>query len=128
MGLKCRKAFSLLELLIATGILSAAIVFIFRAFTTSLSVAKFSQNIILASIISENKLYQIQEKQKETNAPLASEAGKEVMAKREFAWNYESAKLEGRELIQLKFDISWRENIKEKPYHLDFFTYLIPGQ
>jgi type II secretion system protein I len=116
----------LLELLIAMGILSAAVVFIFRAFTTSLSVAKFSQNIILATIISENKLYQIQEKQKETSAPLAPESGEEVMASREFAWNYETAKSEGQELTELKFDISWQENVKEKPYQLEFSTYLMP--
>ena len=126
MELRCRRAFSLLELLIAMGILSAAVVFIFRAFATSLSVAKFSQNIILATIISENKLYQIQEKQKESTAPLTSDSGKEVMAGREFTWSYESAKLEDKELIKLKFDISWQENLKEKPYAMEFFTYLIP--
>lgn len=121
--LKCNNSFSLIEVLITVAILSTAIVFIFRSFTASLAAVKFSQNITLACLLTEEKLFEIEERQ----APGASEyaEGRENLAEREFKWNYQTTPLEDSDLAELKFNVSWQENARENEYAIDFFTYLI---
>lgn len=121
-----RRAFSLLEVIITLAILSAGIVFILRAFSASLYAAKFSQNITLACLLAEEKLWEIQEKQ--GGQEFLPAQNKETMQGRDFNWSYEAAKLEDSELTELKFNVSWRESAREKEYTLKFLADLyMPG-
>ncbi|MBI4972838.1 MAG: prepilin-type N-terminal cleavage/methylation domain-containing protein [Candidatus Omnitrophica bacterium] len=120
-----KKGLSLLEVLITTAILSSAIIFVFRAFTTALSAARFSQNITLACFLAEDKFQEWEERQKELTTPLGLDAGREKKQARDFNWNYETNKLADSNLIELKFNVSWKESIRQKDYVLDFFTYLL---
>ncbi|MFH1191309.1 MAG: prepilin-type N-terminal cleavage/methylation domain-containing protein, partial [Candidatus Omnitrophota bacterium] len=52
-----KRGFSLAEVLITMAILVTGIVFVFRAFVTSMSSAKFSQNITMACLLAENKIW-----------------------------------------------------------------------
>jgi len=125
---KSNKAFSLLEVLITVAILSTAVIFVFRSFTASLSSAKFSQNITLACYLAEAKLWEIEQNQRQSPSPLDPDNGTEKMQGRDFNWSYETIKLEGLNLIKLRFNISWQEKIREKEYSMEFLTYLIPKE
>ena len=122
---KSNKAFTLLEVLIALAILSTAIVFIFRSFTSSLSSAKFSQDITLACFFAESKIWELQEEQRIKSEPLAGQQGIEKIQGKDFKWSYQAKKIGSANLIDLEFIISWQENLREKEYSLEFDTYLL---
>lgn len=128
MRLKSSKAFTLLELLITASILAGAVVFVLRSFTAALSAQRFSQNIVLACLFVDNKLQEIEQKQKEPDYPLRPESGAEKISERDLNWNYQTQALGDSGLIELKLTVSWREKIKEKPYSMEFLTYLAPKE
>lgn len=116
MASKSNKAFSLLEVLITVAILSTAIVFVFRAFTTVLSSVRFSQNITLACLLAEDKLWEIEEKQKQSQDPIGSESGTEKIQNQDFLWSYTTSKLADYDLIELNLTVN----------NINFVTYLLP--
>lgn len=126
MRLRYNKAFSLIEVLITVAILSTAIIFVFRSFTASLNTARFSQDITLASFLAEDKLWNI-EKKFIANAALPF-SGSEIMQNRTFNWDYKITETQIANLSQFKFTVSWKENVREKQYPIEFFTYLIKAQ
>lgn len=126
MASKSNKAFSLLEVMITVAILSTAIVFALRAFATVLSSVRFSQNITLACLLAEDKIWEAEEKQKETPGPLGIASGKETIQGRDFNWDYTATEIEGMDLIDLKFNVNWKEKVRQEQYALKFVTYLIP--
>lgn len=128
MASKSNKAFSLLEVIITVAILSTAIVFVFRAFTTVLSSVKFSQNITLACFLAEDKLWEIENKQKDTKGPLSTASGTEKIQEQDFNWDYTVTEIQDLNLVELKFNVNWKENVREKEYVLNFATYLIPKE
>lgn len=119
---KSNKAFSLLEVLITVAILSTAIIFIFRAFTASLSSCKFSQNITFACFLAEDKLWEIEKRYKDKKSETLHPAS-EIMQNTEFNWDYEKQDIDS-ELKQLKFAISWQEKVRENEYSIEILTYL----
>ena len=120
------KAFTLFEVLIALAILSTAIVFIFRSFTSSLFSVKFSQNITLACFFAENKIWELEQEQKAKTGPIENRQGKEKVQGKDFKWAYQVKRLESSNLMDLEFIIYWQENLREKEYVLEFDTYLVP--
>ena len=122
---RSNKAFTLLEVLIALAILSTAIVFIFRSFTSSLSSAKFSQNITLASFFAEGKIWELEQEQKTKLEPIADRDGSEKMQGKDFKWSAKAKKVGSSGLVYLDFIISWQENFREKEYFIEFDTYLL---
>lgn len=126
MASKSNKAFSLLEVMITVAILSTAIVFTLRAFATVLSSVRFSQNIALACLLAEDKMWEAQVRQKENEESLEPTSGKETIQGRDFNWDYEATKIPDLNLIDLKFNVNWKEKIREKEYVLNFVTRLIP--
>jgi hypothetical protein len=99
------------------AILSTAIVFIFRAFTTVLSATKLSQNITLACLLAESKLWEIEQRYKDNKQPLGRE-GEEIIQDKEFRWDYTTEPI-------LEFNVTWQENAnKEEKYSIA--TYLPP--
>ena len=119
------KAFTLLEVLIALAILSTAIVFIFRSFTSSLSSAKFSQNITLACFFAENKIWELEQEQKVQAEPIESRKGSQKLQGKDFKWTYQAKRSGSSNLVYLEFIVYWQENLREKEYSLEFDTYLL---
>jgi len=119
------KAFTLLEVLIALAILSTAIVFIFRSFTSSFSSTKFSQNITLACFFAENKIWELEQEQKAKIGPIESQQGNQKLQGKDFKWSYQAKRLGNSNLVYLEFIVYWQENLREKEYSLEFDTYLV---
>lgn len=123
---KSNKAFTLLEVLIALAILSTAIVFIFRSFTSSLSSAKFSQNITGACFFAENKIWELEQEQKAQTDPIDSRQGSEKIQGKDFKWTSLAKKIGNSNFVYLEFILYWQENLREKEYSLEFDSYLLP--
>lgn len=119
MALKSNKAFSLLEVIITVAILSTAIVFVFRAFTTVLSSVKFSQNITLACFLAEDKLWRI-----ENNFALTDEAQPEKPEEK-FRFDFTKENIPELSILkELTLAVSWEEK-RANPYSLQFATYIL---
>ena len=104
----------MLEVIITVAILSTAIVVVLRAFTTIISAVKFSQNITLACLFAEDKLWKL-----ENDFPLTEEANTQSS---KFSYNDESSDTDIPGLKQLKLTVSWEEK-RKNPYSLEFYTY-----
>lgn len=111
MRLRKNRAFSLLEVLIAVGILTTGVVFVLRAFTSALGSARLSQNVSLACYFSQQKIWECQ--QEKDNL---LDQGEE----NQFKWKYEIKPSDMANLSEMNFDISWSENTREKPYNITF--------
>jgi|GEM_PF-935959 len=118
--------FTLLEVLIALAILSTAIVFIFRSFTTSLYSVKLSQNITGACFFAENKIWELEQEQKAQAEPIENRQGNQKLQGKDFKWAYQAKRLGDSNLVYLEFIIHWQESLREKEYSLEFDTYLLP--
>jgi len=119
------KAISLIEVLITVAILTGGIVFVFRGFMTSLSAASLSQNIMLASFLAEDKLWQIEEMQKQKIA--LEDSGLETVnvQNKEFSVKYEISSTNVEGLNKLNISVSWPRD-KRAFNSFDFSTYLTP--
>ncbi len=111
MRLRKNKAFSLLEVLIAVGILTSGVVLVLRAFTSALGSARLSQNVSLACYFAQQKIWECQ--QEKSNSLDQGEENR-------FKWKYEVKPTDMANLSEMNFDISWSENIREKDYNVTF--------
>ncbi len=122
MRLKLNKGFSFVEVLITVGILTSTVVFIFRAFGAALNSARFSQNLLQASYLAENKIWEI--KHQAGDLP-KDESGKEdYPANRQFKWRWAKSDLAGQNLSLVNFTVSWKEKAREKDYEISLLSYL----
>lgn len=125
MILKSSRSFSLLEVVITVAILSTALVFIFRSFTTMLSSVKISQNITLACWLAEDKFWEIEQGLK-SKAEFLDSTGQETIQGTDFKWNYtiEPQQYESINFTKLELTVTWQENNKrERKVSID--TYII---
>jgi type II secretory pathway pseudopilin PulG len=117
-------AFSLIEVLVSIALLSTAIVFIFRAFNTSLSAARLSRNISLTCFVIEQKIWEI-EQQRKDNLAIPETASSEInLAGEKFNLDYIIADTDIATLKRLNIKTSWRQR-RLKPYSMDFSTLLL---
>jgi type II secretory pathway pseudopilin PulG len=126
-SIKKRNAISLIEVLVTVAILSGGIVFIFRAFMTTLSAAKISQNIMLGCLLTEDRVWQIEQKRKKGVAQNNYSEEKTILQNREFNFKYEISDTDSSKLKKLTSVVSWPRN-KQAAYSMDFFTYLKPDK
>lgn len=126
MSLRSSKAFTLIEVIITVAVLATAIVFVFRSFTASLASARFSQNINLACYMAEEKTWELAERQKNSLVPIGSEQGSVTLGGRQVNWSYETLKPQDSDIVELTLKLSWRENMRESDYTMEFLTYLLP--
>ena len=124
MKLKSNKGFSLIEVLITTGILSTGIVFVFSSFTAVISAVKLSQNMTFACLLTENKMWEAQQVLASGSTPQPSST--ESIQGKDFKWSFESLDTAFPKFRQLKFGISWKETLKEKDYTLEILSYSRP--
>lgn len=115
MTYKSDKAFTLVEALIAVAILSTAIIFVFKSFTTLLSSVRFSQNLNMACFLAEEKMW-------EAESGLEPGQGVEKIQGKDFKWRYVLGKMDDSDLIEMDCSIFWQENGREKEYSLEFLT------
>lgn len=118
--LRCgnKKGFSLLELIIAIGVLSIGIVAVFEAFIFSGRVTKFACDIIDASFIAEDKLQELESREvfkliKEEES--ASTRGS-------FSCKYTISPVAQSDLYKLSLVVSWLRLKKQE--ELSLGTYL----
>lgn len=119
---RSNSAFSLLEVLIATAILSTAVIFIFRSFVTALSAVKLSQNITLAGYLAEDKLWEIGQAYR-LGAPLTG-SGSDNQGYPAFNWSYEISDTDMQDLKELRLTLSWQQGRQPGEYSLGFLSYL----
>lgn len=122
------EAFTLIEVLIASAILATAIVFIFRSFNVMTTAVKFSQNISLACFLIEDKLWEIEAKEKDKLEIQETASGEELIQGQKFKWEYKLEDIESTgsvKLRQLDFKVLWPENARQEA-SLDLVTYLSP--
>lgn len=124
MLLKSNRSFSLIEVLITVGILSSAIIFVFRSFTASLIAVNFSQNTSLACYLSENKIWEISQAYK-NNLDVIPGSGNETVANKNFEWQYELLETDFSDIEQFQFAVSWARGNKKQNYRIEFLTYFL---
>lgn len=121
--MKKHNAISLIEVLVTVAILSGGIVFIFRAFMTALSAAKISQNIALGCLLTEDRVWQIEQKKQRGIVQNSYSEEKIILQNREFNFKYKISETDSPGLKKLTSVVSWQKN-KQSDYSMDFFTYL----
>lgn len=114
------KGLTLIEVLITVAVLATAIVFVFRGFVSSLSATRFSQNITLACLVAEDRIWRLENK-----LPLTDSAEVEERQDSKFLWedaigDVNPDNLPGLKLLTLT--ASWEEKRKNL-YSLVFLTY-----
>ncbi len=123
-GLKCgsnSKAFSLLEVIIMVGILSTGIVIILQALSLSAGVTGLSCDIIKAAFLTEDKIQELEFKEKRCLVTVGEESGKID----KFNWNYKiDSAGQGLKLYKLDFEVSWQRAGRQEG--LGVSTYLMP--
>ncbi len=98
--------------------------FVFRAFMTSLSAVNLSQNIVLASLLAEDKLWQIEETQRTKINQERSGTDTVTLQNRQFNARYEISDTGTEGLGKLDVNVSWPKD-KRGSYSVDFSTYLV---
>jgi type II secretion system protein I len=119
---RSNKAFSLVEVLVAVGVLATAIVAVFRSYATVLSAVGFSRNMTQACLLSEEKLGEARSRY--TAFGEVSGSGSRVLRNTKFNWKYEIKDADTPELKQLHLTVSWKENTRKKEYPLEFTLFL----
>lgn len=117
------RAFSLIEVLITVAILSTAIIFLLRAFASSLSAAQFSQNLTLACYLAEEKIFEAQNSfaYKKAN----TDEGSQEIQGRDFKWRYALTDSTKKGLKNLELTVFWKEKVRSKEYS-SLFSLLLP--
>ena len=124
MLLKSNKGFTLIEVLISTGLVAASIIFIFGAFTASLTSAQLSEDITLACYAAEEKIWEVIQTQK---TRLSSSGGEIITPKKKFTWSYTISKTDDPALKKLDFAISW-PRMRQGEQRMEFSTLLLANE
>jgi len=112
--------------LITVGILSTTVIFLFRSFTASLAATRFAEHMTTACYLAENKLWEI--KQAYADNMSFPRDGYEMTQRMRFDWKYDLTDSMNPKLKGLKLTVSWKERVKEKPYAMDFYSYILSKQ
>jgi len=122
---KSNKAFSLLEVLITSAILTSAIVFVFRSFSACIWGLSSSRNVNYACLLAEGKLWEMEQRQSASVNAIPKDSGIEEVSGKTFQWDYETAGLTQSNLVEADLTISWEERPRKESASLKFTTYLI---
>lgn len=118
---KCnKKAFSLLELVVAIGILSVGIVSVMQAFSFSAKAAGLSEDIVRAEFLAQDKMQEWEFK--ESRGWLAQEPSQAQGVSGKFQWKYNLNFDNSLQLYKLNLGIFWQRSGRKEEISLD--TYL----
>lgn len=121
MGWRSDKAFSLLEVVVTVAIVSLALVFVLRGFSVILSSARLSQDITLACLLAEEKIWEV-----ENGLATSGSRSQEIQA-RQFGWEYRQypeTSAPAADLVRLDLSVTWDASVARKE-KLDISTYLL---
>ncbi len=116
--------FTLIEVLITVAVVSTAVVFILRSFTTLFAATKFSQDMTFACFLAEDKLGEIELRYKDPSVSPLEIEGTQDIGTRHFSWRYQAVDPGLTNLKRIDFECLWKENAKEKEHSLDLSAYL----
>lgn len=118
------KGFTLLEVMLAVTILSVGLIFVLRSYLTSLRAIKVTQNLFIANLLLEQKVWQKQEQQmREGNINTVEDVGEFESPFSSF--NYQLSFEEDPDLPLLYkgiFKISWQQ--RNRIYDTSCVTYM----
>ncbi len=117
------KGFSLLELIIAVGILAAGIVVVLQAFSFSARITGLSGDIVNAVFLAEDKIQELEFNLSQKSIDLDKELTKTGVENDKFNWEYQLLDLKpDLNLYKLNFQISWERLNRNETLSLN--TYL----
>lgn len=132
---KNKKGFLLFEVMVTVAILSLGLTLILRSFTTSLSAARTSQNYMLACLLLEEKMWELEEEAESTKKITTEPSRGEFAASNEkdkwkerFSWEIVCEDLQDEEGEETSLDkatvnVAWKEGGRKREVHLT--TYLV---
>ena len=110
-----------MEVIVSVAVLTTAIVFISRSFTSVVASTRLCQDIARACFLSEKKFWDIAYVQRKAGKPLEDDEGTEG----KFRWSYTAKPLaDFNSLVTLHLRLAWKDKDKEAEYPLDLYTYL----
>jgi type II secretion system protein I len=111
--------------LVTVVILSVSLVFILRSFSRALNSAKYSRDIILASCLVKNKMWEIEIAHK--NKIEFSPSGAQEQGGVTFRWQYDVSDTDVRTIKKLNFKLFPEGDSKSNGFFEEFSTYLPPA-
>jgi type II secretory pathway pseudopilin PulG len=114
------RAFSLIEVIIAVGILSAGIITVMQALTYAARVSGVSSDYLGALFFAGDKLQELEFQEKA--GPSSGWAKQESAEEGKFKWSYAIEEVPGLKLSKLSLVVSWSSGGRKDA--LGFVTYL----
>ncbi|MFH0838760.1 MAG: prepilin-type N-terminal cleavage/methylation domain-containing protein [Candidatus Omnitrophota bacterium] len=110
-----KKAFTLVEVLATTAILSLGIVMIYEAFFATLNAFEYCSHYLKIACWMDEKLWQAQNSLRHSGDLAGVEtAGKLTIAHKDFNWNLSFGSVDQEQgLYKLDLDISWQEGLRK---------------
>jgi prepilin-type N-terminal cleavage/methylation domain-containing protein len=105
---RSNRAFSLIEVLLAAGIVSVCLVFIFQGLRAALTGARAGQNIYLAGELAKNKLWELKQQQLQSVLPITGVRETKTLQGREFFLFYTIRPLPN-ELVEADLTVQWKD-------------------
>jgi prepilin-type N-terminal cleavage/methylation domain-containing protein len=107
---KAQSAFTLVEIMVATAVLSLGLVMIYQAFFISLDTFDYYLNHLNAQLWLDEMIWQMQDDFRQSGffSPRQTSGGFTV-GNRNFAWNMNYGLIEPEELYQLSLSTSWQQ-------------------
>jgi prepilin-type N-terminal cleavage/methylation domain-containing protein len=111
---KAQYGFTLVEVMVATAILSFGLVMIYQAFIISLDAFGYSLNHLNAQLWLDEKIWQIQDefRRYEYFNPIPT-SGELIMGNKIFYWNMGYGLIEPEELFKVNLNVSWQEGTRK---------------
>ena len=122
MGASCNlkdKGFSLLELVVTVAVLSIGIVVILQAFSFSIRVTGISTDMINAVFLAENKIQELEFKEKQ--GLINKEPAQVKDAKDKFTWEYLLNLEPDLNLYKLNLNVQWKKLNREEKINLNTY-------
>ncbi|MDD4900320.1 MAG: prepilin-type N-terminal cleavage/methylation domain-containing protein [Candidatus Omnitrophica bacterium] len=124
---RSNKGFTLIEVLITIAIVSTAIIFIFRSFVTLLASQRLAQDMITATFLAEEKIFEISAIQKNSASVTRFQEGAATLQQSQFDWNCSLSDSADQGLLLLDFKVFLPSKNSREKSMLNFLA-LIPAQ
>lgn len=113
------NAFSLVELLIATAILSMGLITIFKAFSFSAKSAGISADLTKAVFLAEDKIQRLEFERKMNLTALEQLENNGKVDK--FDWKYTVSPMPDLNLFVLEFEVAWKKANEGREVRIDAY-------
>jgi len=109
-----RSGFTLVEVVLATAILSLGLVMIYQAFFVSLDTFNYYLNHLSAQLWLDEKVWQLEDEFRQAGffIPMST-SGELFIAGKDFFWNLDYAMLEPEELYKVNLRAKWKQGRRD---------------